>query len=107
MYVYVDISTPEGPQLREASDFTAFKLVVAGGRDVALVRQALRGVAEVVDGEHAMIAADQLESLAGALAASAEWQEKFAGMLGYARSKGWVADAADTTRIQAHIEWEG
>jgi hypothetical protein len=106
MYVYVDISTQDAPQLREATDFTAFKLVIAGGRDVGLARQALRGVAEVVDGEHAMVAADQLESLAGALAASVEWQEKFAGMLGYARSKGWVDDVAGPPHVRAHLEWQ-
>jgi len=105
VYVHVDISTQREPQLREATDFSAFKVVIAGGHDVERARQALGVVAEIVNGDLAMVEADQLEKLAGGLAASAEWQQQFAGMLAYARSKGWVDDAADTTRIQAHLEW--
>jgi hypothetical protein len=32
------------------------------------------------------------------------WDEQFAGMLTYARGKGWIDDTG--SRIQGHVEWE-
>ena len=105
MHVFLDIGSDEGPRLLDATDFKAFKVVIAGGHDVESARRALMPVAElIVDGD-AMVDAGELALLAGELAESTEWIESFRGMLDYARSKGWVAETAGSTRIQAHVEW--
>ena len=79
--------------------------MIAGGHDVESARRALTPVAELLDEGDAMVDAGELTLLAGELAESSEWIESFAGMLDYARSKGWVSDSAGATRIQAHVEW--
>ena len=79
--------------------------MIAGGHDVESARRALAPVAELLDEGDAMVDAGELTLLAGELAESAEWIESFAGMLDYARSKGWVSDSAGSTQIQAHVEW--
>ncbi|MGA2755727.1 MAG: hypothetical protein ABSF58_00050 [Solirubrobacteraceae bacterium] len=105
MHVFLDIGSGEGPRLIDATDFEAFKVVIAGGHDVESARHALTPVAELLDEGDAMVDAGELTLLAGELAESAEWIERFAGMLDYARSKGWVSESAAATRIQAHVEW--
>ena len=52
------------------------------------------------DGAHVFIAPDTVRELAGD-AVTAEWEERFSGMLGYAASKGWLDDDG---RIRAHVE---
>src|SRR5262249_41485786 len=83
-------------QLLERDVFTAFKVVVHGG-DPPLAETT--GVARVE--EHAWISIDALRELAGEAATSA-WEESLQGMLGYARSKGWVDD--ELNAVRAHVE---
>ena len=83
-------------ELIEPDVFTAFKVVLhGGGPSIADTR----GVARV--DEHAWIRIDAVRELAGT-AATAAWEESCQGMLGYARSKGWVDDELDA--IRAHVE---
>jgi hypothetical protein len=86
-------------ELLEPDVFTAFKVVLYGGGP-ALAETP--GVARVE--EHAWIPIDRVRELAGA-GATPEWEESFQGMLGYARSKGWVDDELDAVR--AHVERPG
>jgi len=86
-------------ELLEPEVFTAFKVVVhGGGPSLALAPAVAR-----VD-EHAWIRIEALRELAGA-AATPEWEASLQGMLGYARSKGWVDDDLDAVR--AHVEQAG
>ncbi|MGL3150338.1 hypothetical protein ACSS7Z_08230 [Microbacterium sp. A82] len=50
--------------------------------------------------EHVWIEAEPLQSAASALSTAADWNDGFARMLDYARSKGWVDD---TGAIRAHV----
>src|SRR5215467_3216920 len=97
MIVEVDLS--EGvasTTLLEADDFKAFKVVVRGGGTALSTADAVAKV-----DEHAWVSVDALRELAGA-AATPEWEASLEGMLGYARSKGWVDDELDAVR--AHVE---
>ncbi len=100
MIVEVDVRGAE-PRvtLAEPDDFKAFKLVVADDRPGLGEQLAGTGVASVE--EHAWIEIDAVRRLAGD-AATPEWNESFATMLDYARSKGWVDDERGTVR--AHVE---
>jgi hypothetical protein len=86
-------------ELIEPDVFTAFKAVAYGGGPSL---EGVRGVARVDD--HVWIRIDALRELAGA-AATPEWEESFQGMLGYARSRGWVDD--ELNAVRAHVERSG
>jgi hypothetical protein len=77
--------------------FDRFDVAAAEGADLTR----LGVVAD--DGEHVFVAPDTVRALAGD-AATPEWEERFAGMVGYAASKGWLDDAG---RIRAHVERAG
>jgi hypothetical protein len=85
--------------LLEADDFKAFKVVVRGaGPSLGEQTEAL-GVAKV--DEHAWVHVDALRELAGP-AATPEWEASLAGMVEFARSKGWVDE--ETGAVRAHVE---
>ena len=90
------------PRLLEPSDFKSFKVVVRGGRDERAAERALAPVAEWLGDDHVAVSVDAVRRLAGAEAETAEWQQGFAAMLGYAESKGWMVGDA----IKAHVEWQ-
>lgn len=82
MYLRIDTAaTPPSVEVVEPDDFSSFKVVV------------------VVDG-HSWVAPAELAELAGR-GADPDWQHKLAGMIDYARTKGWLDDAG---RIRAHVE---
>ena len=83
MYIEIDPSViPATTLLREAEDFTSFKVVVRTA-------------------EHAWVPVQGLEQLAGERLTDPEWRQGFQTMLDYARQHGWVKDGA----VRAHIEW--
>ncbi len=105
MIVAVDLSaTPAAIALEAPDDFQGFHVAVRGGTpgdprlDEAVARFG-RG-----DGEHVFVDVAALRGLAGERAADPAWQASLEGMLGYARSKGWLDDEG---AIQAHVEWDG
>ena len=56
-----------------------------------------------VDGDgEAMVRVDAVRRLAAG-SVGATWDDDFAAMLDYARSKGWLSD--DGASIRAHVEW--
>lgn len=83
MLIEISLSAvPPAVTLREPDDFTAFKLVVRHG-------------------EHSWIAPEQLIALAGDRGNDPAWREQLDGMLGYARTKGWIGEDG---AIRAHVE---
>lgn len=86
-------------ELLEPDVFTAFKVVLHGGGPPVT----LAAVVARVD-EHAWIRIEALRELAGE-AATPEWEESFQGMLGYARTKGWVDE--EQGAVRAHVERVG
>jgi hypothetical protein len=90
--------------LSEPADCGRFHVVVRGSGDAADLDQALRAddVGSVDGDGEALVRVDAVRRLAlGAVGET--WEDDFAAMLGYARSKGWLSD--DATSIRAHVEW--
>lgn len=82
MYLRIDPSTtPPLVEVVEPEDFTAFKVVV-------------------VTTAHSWVNPADLTALAGR-ADDPDWQQKLAGMVSYAGSKGWLDEQG---RIRAHVE---
>ena len=105
MYVRVDI-TPQPPvvTLEEPDDCTRFHLAVAGGPDLARVFGALvDAAAGRLEADHALVTIDAVRRMARGRVGD-DWDSRFDGMLGYARSKGWIDETGNA--IQAHIEYE-
>jgi hypothetical protein len=84
MYIEVDFATvPPTSALRDATDFTEFKIVVAGS-------------------EHAYVGVDSLVALAGERGDDAAWREQLDAMVAYAQTQGWVGEDG---AVRAHVEW--
>jgi hypothetical protein len=104
MFVQVDVG-PERPvvTLEDPDDCTKFHLMVVGGSDLARVFGALvDAAAGRLEADHAYITIDAVRRLAAGRVTD-DWDDRFAGMLGYAQSKGWIDDTGNM--IQAHIEY--
>jgi hypothetical protein len=86
-------------RLVDAEDLTSFAVVLEGDEDPSPAALAAGGVLGF--GDHAWVRTDALRRLAGPLA-TPEWEEAFAGMLEYARSRGWVDD--DHGAVRGHVE---
>lgn len=97
--MFVDI-THDGAVLRELDDLRSLSVrhSVAVARDE--VASALgREDAGVLDGDgHAWLGIQWL--LDAGAAQGPRWSEDFSGMIGFARSRGWVRDG----RVRAHLE---
>lgn len=89
-----------GVHMDDPSDFKGFKVVVKEGEDPS----AIEAVGSLADDGAAWIAVDAVRNLAGAAATVPGWEDDFAAMLAYARTKGWLNEAG--TAIRAHIEHE-
>ena len=89
-----------GVHMQDPSDFKAFKVVVQEGEDAS----AVSAVGRLADPDTAWIEVDQVRNLAGEAAGVPGWEDDFAAMLAYARTKGWLDEAG--TSIQAHVEYE-
>jgi hypothetical protein len=89
--------------LSEPADCGRFHVAVRGRGDAATLDQALRAndVGSVDGDGEAMVRVDAVRRLAGAVGET--WDDDFAAMLDYARSKGWLSD--DGASIRAHVEW--
>ncbi len=82
MYLRIDTSsTPPSVEVVEPDDFTSFKVVV-------------------LTPSHSWVDPADLAALAGR-AGDTEWEHNLTGMIGYARSKGWLDERG---RIRAHVE---
>ena len=104
MFVQVDVNAqPPIVTLEEPDDCTRFHLAVVGGTDLARVFGALvDAAAGRLEGGHALITIDSVRRMAAGRVAD-DWGDRFDGMLGYARTKGWIDETGSS--IQAHIEY--
>lgn len=86
------------PQLLEADDFKAFKLVLNGYP--AGQSPAIEGVRYIED-QHAFVARQQV--LQAAASQDPAWHAAFAAMVEKAAKYGWVEPG--TQAIKVHIQW--
>ena len=86
-------------RLLNPGDLSGFVVVLEGGEDPGAEALAAGGVLGF--GDHAWVRTDALRRLAGAIA-TPEWEERFAAMLDYARTRGWVDD--DQGAVRGHVE---
>jgi hypothetical protein len=92
-------------ELAEPEDCKRFSVAVSGG-DGASLEAALtgQGIGRLLPSGDALVDIGAVRRMAeGRVAAG--WDDEFAGMLGYARSKGWLDETG--TSIQAHVERTG
>lgn len=87
--------------LVDADDFTRLSVKLIGITGLEERRRALAQVGQAADHDHVLIDPEALTSLAGTRAEDPAWRASFEGMIGYARSKGWLDDAG---RVQVHVE---
>ena len=90
-------------QLLEPEDCKRFHVAVKGG-DVEVLAAVLpaHDLGQVLPSGDALIEVGAVRRLAAGRVPNG-WEEDFAAMVGYAKSKGWFDEEHDA--IQAHIEW--
>ena len=86
-------------RLLNPDDVSGFAVVLEGDDDPGPEALAAGGVLGF--GDHAWVRTDALRRLAGS-AATSEWEEGFAAMLDYARTRGWVDD--EQGAVRGHVE---
>ena len=103
MIVRVDVAAGSA-SLDDAENCKQFHVAASGG-DTAAVAAALGAAGSGVGAptDHVWIDIDWVRSQAAGRVAE-DWAPNFDGMVGYARSKGWLNDTGNA--IQAHIEWD-
>jgi hypothetical protein len=89
----------DSARLVDPEDLTSFAVVLEGDADPSPEALAAGGVLGF--GDHAWVRTDALRRLAGPIA-TPEWEDAFAAMLDYARSRGWVDD--EHGAVRGHVE---
>jgi len=104
LFVKIDLEPyPPVVTLEEPDDTLQFHVSVIGGTEWGLVFGALvDAAAGRLEGEEAFITVDAVRRMADERVGPT-WDDDFAAMLDYARTKGWLDDAG--IAIKAHIEW--
>ena len=91
--------------LQAPDDLKRFKMVLEVDRKrLPAVGKALAGIALLDGVEVAWVSADWLRQQSG-LSESPEWNQRFEGMLEFARKHGWVREAP--VMVRCHLEWAG
>jgi hypothetical protein len=85
--------------LVDPEDMTGFAVVVEGDAEPGAQALAAGGVVGL--GTHVWVRTDVLRRLAGP-AATPAWEDSFAAMLDFARSRGWVDD--ELGAVRGHVE---
>jgi hypothetical protein len=85
--------------LLDPEDLTSFAVVLEDDVEPGPAALAEGGVLGF--GDHAWVRTDALRRLAGPVA-TPEWEEGFAAMIDYARTRGWVDDQQGA--IRGHVE---
>jgi hypothetical protein len=86
-------------RLVDPEDLTSFAVVLDGDEDPSPEALAAGGVLGL--GDHAWVRTEALRRLAGPVA-TPEWEDAFAAMLDYARTRGWVDD--EHGAVRGHVE---
>ena len=89
----------DSARLVDPEDLTGFAVVLEGDEDPSPEALAAGGVLGL--GDHAWVRTEALRRLAGPVA-TPRWEQAFAVMLDYARTRGWVDDAQGAVR--GHVE---
>jgi predicted transcriptional regulator len=90
-------------KLEDASNFRAFKVVVAApNANLDTVRGALSRIAVLPDRDTAWVSEQALRAWPE-VAGDTAWQDALTAMIAKARPHGWVDDASKS--IKAHVEW--
>src|SRR5918999_440656 len=101
--MYVRWTADRRVLLEDRDNFRAFKLVIEARReDIAAVRDALAGTAELADAETAWVSQPALRARPE-VAGDVGWQASFDAMIDKAKPHGWIDDARQA--IKAHVEW--
>jgi hypothetical protein len=101
--MFLNVLAAGSVKLEEASNFRAFKVVVAmPNADLDTVRGALSSIAVLPDPDTAWVSEQALRAWPE-VANDAAWQEALTAMIAKARPHGWVDDASKS--IKAHVEW--
>lgn len=101
MFITVDVESGQ-LALEEPEVLTQFHVTASGGDlDAVIAALGAHGRAADVD-DHVLVAIDSVRAWAAGRVDDG-WEQGFAKMLDFARSKGWLDDAED--HIQAHVEW--
>jgi hypothetical protein len=90
---------PDFARLVDAEDLSGFVVVLEGDEDPGAEALATGGVLGL--GDHVWVRTDALRRLAGP-ATTPEWEEGFAAMLDYARTRGWVDD--ELGAVRGHVK---
>jgi hypothetical protein len=99
--VYIKVGPSLHISLEEETDCKSFKMLVYA-QDRQAIAGALADIGITLDGDHSWVT-PQWVAKQSRLADDLEWQKAFAGMLAYAKSKGWTNEFPGAVR--AHIEW--
>jgi hypothetical protein len=101
--MYVRLTADRRVLLEDRDNFRAFKLVIEARReDIAAVRDALAGTADLPDADTAWVLEKALRQWPE-VAQDTEWQAALTGMIDKAKPYGWIDDARQA--IKAHVEW--
>ena len=101
--MFLNVLSSTTVKLEDASNFRAFKVVVAmPNADLDTVRGALSGLAAVPDRDTAWVSEQALRAWPD-VANDTAWQEALTAMIAKARPHGWIDDANEA--IKAHVEW--
>jgi hypothetical protein len=88
--------------LDDATNFSELAVLSQGPCDPVWLTSAVSTIGYAVNTEHIFLDYDALPRLAGSEAHAGSWQERYDGMVAYAREHGWTdSDGA----IRAHVEW--
>ena len=104
MRVVVDLNpTPAAVSLADPADCGRFHVEVHGEGGQSSLDAALRAsdTGSAAGSDEADIRVDAVRRMASGSVGDA-WEDDFAAMLDYARSKGWLSD--DGSTIRAHVE---
>ena len=104
MRVVVDLDpTPAAVSLADAADCGRFHVELHGEGGGGSLDAALRAseTGSSAGADEADIRVDAVRRMASG-SVGVTWEDDFAAMLGYARSKGWLSD--DGSTIRAHVE---
>lgn len=96
----VKVSGAGAVQLDEPEVFDDLRVVIDADADAAAA--ALAPYGEITDdGAHVNLEPGALPQLAARLGDDPGWRERYDGMVGYAKSQGWVDERG---RVRAHVE---
>jgi hypothetical protein len=103
MRILVNADRTSDPVLARADDFTDLAVEVTGdhGHREAVSDSLARSGAGTLEGDHVLV--DLAWLSAAVLRDSPQRAERYAAMLRYARTRGWVSD--DAASVRAHLTW--